>query len=261
MKMTVCRFINTGLSDPYTNMAIDEALLNKVRTPVLRVYSWKPPALSIGYGQKRVHNINLEYCNGSGIPVVRRITGGRAVYHDCELTYSFILPNGNSIVPDRVTLSYKKIASALQLIFGHFGIKATLKGRPGGRNKSICYMSAGWYELLVNNKKISGSAQRRGETGFLQHGSILQDFDFDIHKKIFNLSPEESMELPHKITSLKIETGQNITFNELTKAVVEGFAEEFCFKMEHDTLTKEETEETSMLCYHKYGSLAWTNVG
>ena len=261
MKIDVCRFINTGLSGPFTNMAIDEALLNKVRVPVLRVYGWVPAALSIGYSQEKVHNINLEYCNRSGIPVVRRITGGRAVYHDCELTYSFILPNDSSVVPDSIVLSYKKIASALQLIFGHFGIKATLKGRPAGRNRSICYMSAGWYELLVNNKKISGSAQRRAETGFLQHGSIMQNFDCAIHKKIFNLSPEESMELSHKITSLKTETGRDVTFNELTKAVVDGFAEEFCFKMEHDTLTKEETEEVSKLRYHKYESEAWTNVG
>ncbi len=258
--MTKCRFINTGLSDAYTNMAIDEALLNNVGGPVLRVYGWSPTALSIGYSQKRVHNIDLEYCNNSGIPVVRRITGGRAVYHDNELTYSFILPNDKSVVPDSIALSYKKIASALQLVFEHFGISATLKERPGRGSQSLCYMSAGWYELLVNNKKISGSAQRRVNTGFLQHGSILQDFDFQIHKKIFNLSPEECLVLPYKITSLKNETGGDITYNEIVNAVYEGFASEFCFKMEHDTLTKKETEDARKLRYIKYESEEWTNV-
>ena len=258
--MAECRFIDTGSSDPYTNMAIDEALLNNVLVPVLRVYRWMPAALSIGYSQKRVHNINLEYCNRSGISVVRRITGGRAVYHDYELTYSFILPNDNSVVPDSIALSYKKIASALQLVFGHFGIRATLKARPGVGSRSLCYMSAGWYELLVNNKKISGSAQRRIKAGFLQHGSILQNFDFHIHKKIFNLSPEESMVLPHKITSLKTETGRDITYNEIVNAVSEGFAAEFSFKMEHDTLTKKETEDAGKLRYLKYESEVWTNV-
>ena len=180
-----CRFIDTGFNDAFTNMAIDEALLNS-KIPVLRVYSWDPKAISIGYNQNIEKEINIDYCQNNGIDIVRRITGGKAVFHDKEITYSFILPENTNLLPFDVNESYKIIAKALVIAFKKIDINAEIRKVPERIETPVCFNSSNWYELLVNNKKISGSAQRRMDGKILQHGSLLIDFDYNKNNSIFN---------------------------------------------------------------------------
>ena len=107
-----CRFIDTGFNNALKNMAIDEALLRHSKTPILRFYQWDPKAVSIGYNQD-IKEVNVNYCKKNKIEIVRRITGGKAVFHDNELTYSFIVPERANLLPKDITKSYKIIAVAL----------------------------------------------------------------------------------------------------------------------------------------------------
>lgn len=226
-----CRFIDTGFRNAFENMAIDEALAMKCTSPILRFYQWKPKAVSLGYSQD-ISEINLDYCKKGNIDVVRRITGGKAVFHDKELTYSFIVPEKLDLLPKDVVGSYKAIAEALVIGLEQIGIKAEIKKITEKVKTPICFNSSNWYELLVKNKKISGSAQRRLNGIILQHGSILMSFDYGMNSKIFKSDNENAIEkLKQRITSIKNESRKNISMNELKKAVKSGFEERFGFDL------------------------------
>src|SRR3989338_2364583 len=142
-----CRFIDTGLNDAYMNMSIDEAILSHCKIPTLRVYGWKPSAISLGYNQD-IEEINIDECEKNKIDVVRRVTGGKAVFHDKEITYSFILPEDLGLLPKEINESYKEIANALILALKKFNIDAEIKKTPEKIKTSICFNSSNWYELL-----------------------------------------------------------------------------------------------------------------
>ena len=253
-----CRFIDTGFNDAYTNMAVDEALLNCCEIPTLRIYGWKP-AISIGYSQNIQKEINLEECKRLNIGIVRRITGGKAVYHDKELTYSFILPENANLLPKDITESYRLIANALVLAIKKIGIKAEIKNQVEKFLTPICFNSSNWYELAVNNKKISGSAQRRFNGKILQHGPILMDYDHEKNALLFKSDNEINNpdNLKKRITSIKHELNKNISYNELTEAVKQGFKENFNFNIVKDSLTEEEKASAEILKKEKYSTEEW----
>ena len=249
-----CRFIDTGFNDAFTNMAIDEALLNS-KIPVLRVYSWKPEAISIGYNQD-LQEINLDYCKNNGIDIVRRITGGKAVFHDKEITYSFILPENTNLLPFEVNESYKIIAKALLIALKKININAEIKKVPERIETPVCFNSSNWYELLVNDKKISGSAQRRMSGKILQHGSMLIDFDYNKNNSLFNTTNSFD-NLKQRITSIKNETNKIITANKIKEAIKQGCKENFSFEMINDSVTDEEIKLTEKLNQEKYSTEEW----
>jgi len=254
-----CRFIDTGVNDAFTNMAIDEALLNS-QIPVLRVYSWSPKVISIGYNQNVQKEINLDYCKNNNIEIVRRITGGKAVFHDQELTYSFILPENTNLLPFEINESYKTIAKALVLALKKININAEIKKAPERIKTPVCFNSSNWYELIVNNRKISGSAQRRMNGKILQHGSLLIDFDYEKNNLIFNsnTSFDNIKNLKLRITSIKRESKiNNINYNELKTAIKTGFKENFDFEMIDDSLTNEELKSAKKLREETYSAEEW----
>jgi lipoyl(octanoyl) transferase len=182
-------YIDSGPNPATYNMALDEDLLNRAqageKTSVLRFYGWNPPAVSIGRFQKIESAVNAEACKRHGFDIVRRITGGRAVLHLHELTYSIIARTDNPVFPPTVHGTYKVIAAGLLAGLKNLGIDAEVVSR-GSRHASMvdkhsknpsCFSSPSWYEIVVNGKKIIGSAQRRLSHAFLQHGSILIDHD------------------------------------------------------------------------------------
>ena len=118
------RVIDTNYNNPFLNMAIDEALLIS-KLPVLRFYQWKPSTVSIGYFQSMNNEINITQCKKLGIGYVRRLTGGKAVFHDMELTYSFIIDQ--HIMPKTILESYKKISEAIIEGLLELGLNATMK--------------------------------------------------------------------------------------------------------------------------------------
>ena len=173
-----------GCSAAY-NMAVDEVLLDACRRDAcqldaemmaLRIYSWCPPAVSIGYGQEAEKEIDPGQCERYGIDLVRRITGGRAVLHDQELTYSLVAPESHPALGGRSGVMLRAVSEAMVETLKHFDISAepAMEGRCGsGGNDDVCFTATGRYEITVAGRKLAGSAQRRSRGVVLQHGSLL----------------------------------------------------------------------------------------
>lgn len=209
------RLIIHDAADAFTNMAIDDVLIHGHK-PTLRFYKWNPSAISIGYFQSIVEEVNLSECKIRNVDVVRRITGGGAVYHDKngEITYSIVLP-ANTISED-ILESYKKICNAITRGLNLVGINA---------------MHAGINDIVVNGKKISGSAQTRRYGNVLQHGTILLEVNvktmFSLLKvDIKKISDKDIKKVEDRVTSIHKEVGK---FDQTTiiQNIVEGFSKEF----------------------------------
>ena len=257
-----CRFIDTGFRNAFENMAIDESILTYCKIPTLRVYGWKPAAISIGYNQNAEKDINLDYCKKNNIEIVRRITGGKAVFHDKEVTYSFILPENNNLIPFEVNESYKIIANALIIALKKTGINAEIKKTPEKIATPICFNSSNWYEILVNGRKISGSAQRRFNGKVLQHGPILIDFDYNKNNSIFNSNNDFNSinNLKNRVTSLKNELkncNNRMSYEKLKNAIKSGFKGNFDFDIVEDCLTNNEMDFAAKLKEEKYSTEEW----
>lgn len=175
-------------------MALDEALFNLNGPPTLRFYFWKRPTISVGRFQ-RLNQDFIDKCKSADIDLVRRPTGGRALLHNNELTYAISAPY--SKVPDSSTLTrlYTLLAEWQVDSLATMGINASLAGKKwSGRRyleTNACFQSSTSFEVNVGGRKISGSAQRRGKKSFLQHGSILIDYDFDLFPSLLNTSKSD----------------------------------------------------------------------
>lgn len=186
----LCEFVNYGVYSGLDNMRIDSELLDRAISdnsskPVLRLYGWKPACISLGRNQDDgfIDKFTLEKYK---LDCVRRLTGGRALLHDKELTYSFVCPisyieNGESIIE-----SYKYISGLWIDIFKTFGIELTIGGleRHITKNNYCMSISTG-ADLCYEGKKFIGSAQYRKNGYILQHGSILIDYDKEFLDNIF----------------------------------------------------------------------------
>ena len=225
-------YIDSGSNTAAYNMAMDEELLAKAqdgeRTPVLRFYTWNPPAVSIGRFQKIETAVRADACKRLGFDVVRRITGGRAVLHRDELTYSIVAPIDNPLFPPNVLGSYKVIAAGLVAGLRSLGIEADMVSR-SGRHASLvnkndkdpaCFSSPSWYEIVVNGKKIVGSAQRRLSGSFLQHGSILIGHDPALEAEVIPGNGKG-----FGITCVSRELGRSVPLDELKNAFKNGFSQ------------------------------------
>ncbi len=228
--MTTWRYIDSGSNIAAYNMAVDEELLARAqaggKTPVLRFYGWDPPAVSLGMFQKIEGAVNIEACRSKGFDIVKRITGGRAVLHYKELTYCIIARTDNPLFPSEVHGSYKVIAAALLAGLGNLGIAAEMVAR-GGRHAELvikkdpnpsCFASPSWYEIVVHGRKLIGSAQRRLSGAFLQHGSILIDYDPDLEAEVIPGGGASTC-----ITCINRETAQAVDLSTLKSAFRNGF--------------------------------------
>ena len=186
------RLINSGQGSASYNMALDEAIAISVRkgssAPALRLYSWDMPSVTLGCFQK-ISDIDIEYCSNASIPVVRRPTGGRAILHNKELTYSFSVKTDNNLFSKGIFDSYKKISAAFYLALSKLGLSPEAKLiRETRHSKSpLCFQSTSYGEITINGKKVIGSAQKRWADGLLQQGSIPYCIDEPEVLKIFRL--------------------------------------------------------------------------
>lgn len=222
-------FIPYSVNSGKYNMDFDEKMLDFViehNIPVLRLYGWNPPCVSLGRNQND-DMLNLEYCRTNNIDVVRRLTGGRGLLHDNELTYSFVvsqhaLNNGESVIS-----SYKEISSALAMGFREYGIDLEFPANKKAVTKfDYCMSVSTGADLSFDGKKLIGSAQFRKNGCILQHGSVLIDYDASKIEAIFKEKPQED-----KITTLnKIKTG--FTIDSLCNSIKTGFEEYFGFSFE-----------------------------
>lgn len=230
--MNMWHLIDSGPNLAVYNMAVDEELLARAQAgkaaPVLRFYTWSPPAVSIGRFQKIEEAVNHGACARHHIDIVRRITGGRAVLHDRELTYSIISRLDEPLFPSTVLGAYKVIATGLLAGLKRLGIPAEMVSR-GNRHAGLvkkhvkdpaCFSSPSWYEILAGNRKIIGSAQRRLSNAFLQHGSILMDYDPAFEAEVIPGGCGGDV-----VTSITRELGRAVPPEEVKQAFVQGFSE------------------------------------
>lgn len=269
----IWNFINTGSKNPYYNMAMDEALLNFVSRgeidPVIRFYTWNPATLSIGYFQRLQKEIDIDKVKEKGYGLVRRQTGGRGVLHDKELTYSVIVPESHPNMPSTVTEAYKIISQGLLEGFKNLGFETyfAIPRSKEERDKlkqprsSVCFDAPSWYELVVEGRKIAGSAQTRQKGVILQHGSILQDIDiddlFDMFKfKNERLKTKMKENFVQKAVAINDISNQHITLNEMENAFEAGFKKGLNIDFKPLELTEKQLEEVQEL-EDKYRSEAW----
>ena len=160
------RLICCGKGSPDWNMALDEALLREVSQPVLRVYEWDRPALSIGYFQSHL-------IVPSDREFIRRYTGGGLVDHAADFTYTVVLPRGNSVLELSTSESYRQIHEAVVKTLVHIGLDAVLAPCCDPEEKDSCFQRAVKYDVVLGAVKVAGAAQRRTREGMLQQGSVL----------------------------------------------------------------------------------------
>lgn len=250
------RLIDTGYGNPFINMAIDEALL-KSKLPVIRFYRWKPSAISIGYFQNMKEEIDIIKCEELGIGYVRRITGGKAVFHDNELTYSIIIDK--DLMPKTILESYKMISEGLISGLICLGLNPQMKSENIEKlNSSNCFNQPSSYELTINNKKFVGSAQKRVNNKILQHGSILIDVDIKKMCSLFMVNSDEFVRITKKkVTSINQELGKKIDCSSLIKNLRQGFSKTFKADIIDSSLTKEELKLAEYLAESKYSTHEW----
>ncbi len=164
---------------------LDNAIENQVKEPIFRLYGWSPACVSLGRNQKDDF-VDENLLKKNNIDIVRRSTGGRALLHDNEITYSYVCPatflnNGENIVE-----SYKEISKLLILAFAKIGIELDFGGiRKIQGHKDYCMLVSTGADLCWHGRKLIGSAQFRKEGYILQHGSILYDYDKKLLENIF----------------------------------------------------------------------------
>ena len=237
------RVILDPLGDGAINMAKDRAILiacNEGEAPAtLRLYGWQKPTLSIGYSQDVSKNIDLESCEKNRIPVVRRFTGGRALLHQYELTYSVVAPIPHKAFPGSLRGTFEKISQAilesLKLVKIE-GVKvAGKKDRKLGfepKRFPACFSVANHCEIAVEGKKLIGSAQRRLHSAFLQHGSLILDMNPKLTHTLLKYPSEFDSQaalksLISKTTTLKQILKKDLEHDEAAQWFVKGFQKSF----------------------------------
>lgn len=182
------------------NMAIDQTIADNISSggfvPTIRFFSWNPFCLSLGKHQS-INDVNLESCKKLNVDVIKRPTGGKAVFHATEFTYSVIIPAASKLFRKTIHETYLLIAEWLSDGLSEYGIKASLMPKLNLRQKKkisgnpSCFSSASDYEITINNKKLIGSAQRRWPGVVLQHGSLLIGNDYLKVSDLLNHSEEK----------------------------------------------------------------------
>ena len=267
-------FINSGPQSASYNMAMDDALLelhSKGRIPpVVRFYEWNPATLSIGYFQKATEAVDLEKVKEMGLGFVRRPTGGRAVLHDRELTYSIIVSESHPDMPETVTEAYRVISAGLLEGFRNLGLQAEF-AIPATREErnalkepksAVCFDAPSWYELVVEGRKAAGSAQTRQKGVILQHGAIPVSLDLDKLVSVFNFKTEDHRsrmkeKLAKKAVSIEELSGRSVEMPEVTEAFRSGFEKALDIELIGKEPDEEILELVRRLEEEKYSNDSW----
>lgn len=267
-------FLNSGHCSPEFNMACDEALLHWQSEgelpPVIRFYGWNPATLSIGYFQKANEEIDLKAVERYGLGFVRRPTGGRAVLHEDELTYSVIVSEKHPKMPSTVTEAYRVISEGVLQGFRELGLdayfaipkseeeKASLKSP----KSAVCFDAPSWYELVVEGRKVAGSAQTRQKGVILQHGAILLDLDeekmFDLFKfRTPSIRKKMQENFKNKAVTINQLLGRKLTFDEAVNAFQVGFEKGLNINLEPFYLDEKQKQTIKQIEKNRYANDDW----
>jgi len=250
-------------------MAVDEVLLSSViegkSPPTIRFYRWQPATVTLGYFQDMDKEIETEICKKKGIQVVRRLTGGRAILHDNELTYSLTANEKEKQVSGSIIESYLKISQALVNGLNIYGVEVEMMARPSKeKGSAACFDAPSWHEIVWNGRKLVGSAQTRKQGFLLQHGSLPFSLDVELLFQLLRISNAQVKErlkknFQQKAVSLEEITQKEVDYKKLVEALVQGFSQTFNIKVAWDDLSKEEKANAQELKETKYSQNAWNN--
>jgi len=250
--MSEWRLLLTGEHNAFSNMAIDEAVLlsvaNGTSPTTVRFYQWSPPAVSIGYFQSMNEEVDVEACKRHGIDMVRRITGGGAVFHDKmkEITYSIVMRESDPMLSKDIRESYGVLCSGIVRGLKRLGIDAEFKAI-----NDIC----------VGGKKISGSAHTRRYGGALQHGTILYDVDLKLMFSLLKVPSEKIRDklinsASERVTSIRA-ARNDVDLKDVERAMIYGFEEAFGIRLRPGELSEGEKRDAKRLEKERYERAEW----
>jgi lipoate-protein ligase A len=271
-RLTTWRVIKTEPAKGAWNMAVDEAILGSIQSgkskPVLRLFAWSPPCLSLGYAQP-FSDIDLARLSAMGWDTVRRITGGRAILHTDELTYSVIGPEDEPRLRGGVLESYRCLSVALLNALSMMGLPARSIPKPSssGQKKQdqqpVCFEISSNYEVTVRGRKLIGSAQARKKSAVLQHGSLPLYGDItriiDVLKFPDNGSRQNARNmLLTRATTVETELKKRISWEHSACAFIQAFSKTLNISFEGSELTPAELDQSEFLVNEKYAHPSWT---
>jgi lipoate-protein ligase A len=252
-------------------MAVDEAILESVQSgkslPTLRLFGWSPPCISLGRAQP-FSDINSTQLNAFGWGVVRRITGGRAILHTDELTYSVIGPDNDPRLIGGVLESYRRLAQALLSALKVLGVQA--KAYPQKKwahddndGKPICFEVPSNYEITLHGKKLIGSAQARRKNAVLQHGTLPLFGDLTRIIKVLNFPDSTSRDdakerLMKRATTVEAELHSRIPWDQAASTFIDAFNKTLNISFVESNLTADELSRIDVLIKEKYAHPDWT---
>ena len=271
MQKGMWRFLDSGKGSAVFHMALDDAILQAVERgespPTFRLFEWEPPAITIGHSQKLEEVLEYERCVRDGVEVTRRLTGGRAVYHERELAYSVIGALPDARFGTTVTDAYREICRIILDAFASLGFAASWSRgmrvavrMEEGIGPAPCFLSASRYEITMEGKKVAGSAQRRIGSVFLQQGSILTGPG---HERIVRYlrgvyaGQIGVRMIREKSVDMETAMGNPVNIPRLKEAIFDSFATGFGGMVERGAPAGEEMEHSHRLMRERYGSKGW----
>ncbi len=249
-------------------MAVDEAILEYVgrgeSRPTLRLFAWEPACLSLGSAQPFI-DIDLSRLHARGWDMVRRPTGGRAILHTDELTYSVITAPDEGLTAGSVLESYSRIAIALLQAVGSLGLQPEMKEANSAEHDNVnpvCFEVPSASEITVGGKKLIGSAQARRKEGVLQHGSLplAGDLRRITDALVFqdeSARQEAAERLLARATTVETVLGRVVSWDEAARAFIDGFESELGISFERAHLSESEERRASELVAQKYDHSDW----
>jgi len=265
MPTTPYRFISTGPLDAALNMALDEAILTHYLQeqvpPTLRVFRWTQTTITLGRFQNVEREIEQERCQQQGVVLVRRPTGGRAVYHRDEFTYSLVIGKREN-VPSGVVAAYAYLAQGLQAALQHLGIASELSEEHVSKNPSAaCFASSTQADLTASGYKIIGSAQVWKDDGLLQQGSLPLD---DHAAEFFSFlrfpnetARAEALALYQTKTTPLHAFIPDVTRGQVAEAFATGFGAALHTEFVQAALSQSEWDMAQQLAEEKYNKIVW----
>ena len=266
------RLLNDQPATAVWNMAADEAMMLACGSggylPTLRFYGWNPPAVSVGYFQRVATEIDQDACREMGIDIVRRLTGGRAVLHEHELTYSLVVREDAPYIPPTITESYRFFSRAIVAGLAKFGAVAQMKQPESSKGKvrsvasAACFDAPSHYEITVDGRKLVGSAQVRRDGVLLQHGSVLLSLQPTRVAAVLQTSRSDCgetlvEELTKKAIGLDEVLGRPIDAVGLAAAIRAGLEEQCGLSFQPGLRSESEINCLAELAKNKYGVKAW----
>ena len=259
------RFLNTHVQDAAMNMAIDESVLthhlNGEVPPTLRVFRWSQPSISLGRFQSIEREIVSERCKQLGVALVRRPTGGRAVYHHDEFTYSIVISKRYG-VPPGVVAAYAYLAQGLLAALRLVGVQAELSDeRVSKHSSAACFASSTQADLTSGGFKLIGSAQVWKDDALLQQGSLPLDDQsaefFSMLRFPNEIAKEEALAQYREKTTPLHTFVPGASWDDVADAFQNGFSEALQEDFVYDTLSPSEWELAHRLVEEKYSKLEW----